>query len=413
LTKDGELNNAGGSYYLVELTTRVASTANLEYHARILQQKSMQRNIIAFGTNIVRDAYEDTIDVIELCSQVQREAFELTSFAGGAVKSNESLAMSILKDIHTAMDTEGGGLIGTPSGFRDVDVLHRGFREGNMYVLAGRPGMGKTAYVLNMARNIAIEHNKAVAFFSLEMSSKQLMQRLISSDSGISVADMEGGKLTELDLRKLQQSAERMMSAKITIDDTPGINVFELRSKARRLKLENNIEMIIIDYMQLMTAGGVKGDRMSREQEVSYISRSLKGLGKELGVPVIALSQLSRAVESRGGDKRPQLSDLRESGAIEQDADCVTFIYRPAYYNIFEDEEGNSLKDITELIVAKNRHGATETIKLKFDGATTSFMDYSHYESDFDRMDNEDLPTKSPESVTITTPNQNSGDVPF
>jgi replicative DNA helicase len=252
-----------------------------------------------------------------------------------------------------------------PTGFTALDRVTAGWQRSDMIIIAARPGMGKTAFVLSMARNIAVDFNIPVAIFSLEMASVQLVNRLISGETGLRGEKIRKGNLEDHEFTQLHTRLKKLSKAPIFIDDTPSLSVFELRAKARRLKSKHNIEIIIIDYLQLMTAASDKGGG-NREQEISMISRSIKTIAKELNIPIIALSQLSRAVETRGGDKRPMLSDLRESGAIEQDADIVSFLYRPEYYDIQQDEDGNSWADIGQVIIAKHRNGALETVSLKF-----------------------------------------------
>ncbi len=365
LRKSGDLEAVGGPYYLVELTNRVASAANIEYHARIVSQKYIQRELIRVSTNVIRDAYEDTTDVFELLDQAEQGLFSITQQnLSRGFESMGSLASRALKVLEELAQKEEG-LTGIPTGFTELDRLTSGWQPSDLVIVAARPGMGKTSFVLALARNAAMDFSKPVAVFSLEMSNVQLVQRLISMEAEISSSKLRNGQLEDYEWQQLQSAIEKMSEVPLYIDDTPGINIFELRAKCRRLKMQHDIQMVIIDYLQLMS-GGPDSHKGNREQEISNISRSLKGLAKELNVPVIALSQLSRAVEVRGGSKRPQLSDLRESGAIEQDADIVSFIYRPEYYSIMEDEEGQSLKGVAEIIVAKHRNGALKTVKLKF-----------------------------------------------
>ncbi|HMR43434.1 MAG TPA: replicative DNA helicase, partial [Saprospiraceae bacterium] len=288
-------------------------------------------------------------------------------------KNMGSLASQLIKRLEE-WKTRPDGLTGVPSGFTELDRLTSGWQKSDLIVLAARPGMGKTSFVLTLAKNAALDFGKGVVVFSLEMSSVQLVQRLVSMEAEVSSSKLRNGKLEAYEWQQINQAIERMSDAPIYIDDTAGINIFELRAKCRRLKKQHDIQLVIIDYLQLMS-GGQDNHRGNREQEISSISRALKGLAKELGVPVIALSQLSHQVEVRGGSKRPQLSDLRESGAIEQDADIVSFIYRPEYYQIDEDENGNSLKGIAEIIVAKHRNGALDTVKLKFKNEFAKFSD--------------------------------------
>lgn len=412
LKKAGELESVGGPVYLAELTNRVSSSANIEYHGRLISQKHIQRELINVSTKIIRDAFEDTTDVFELLDSAEQGLFAIAQQnMSRSYDTMASLAAKALKQLESLKDREDG-LTGVPTGFTDLDRLTSGWQPSDLIILAARPGMGKTSFVLSMARNAAAQFGKGVALFSLEMSSIQLAQRVISMEAEISGSKMRNGQLQDYEWQQLHSAIERISDAPIFIDDTPGINVFELRAKCRRLKMQHDIQLVIIDYLQLMSGGGDsnKGGG-NREQEVSGISRALKGMAKELGVPVIALSQLSRAVETRGGSKRPQLSDLRESGSIEQDADIVSFIYRPEYYQIMEDEEGNSLKAVAEIIIAKNRHGALKTVKLKF---TDEFARFS----DLDDLDFSNLPggaIENPYSSVITRPSKmnDDEDIPF
>jgi replicative DNA helicase len=518
IRKSGELEKIGGPYYLVELTNRVASAANIEYHARIVAQKHIQRELIRVSTSIIKDAYEDTTDVFDLLDDAEKGLFGITqNNLSRSYESMDLLSSKVLKQIEE-LSQKADGLTGVPTGFTDLDRLTSGWQPSDLIIVAARPGMGKTSMVLAMTLNAARDFNKPVALFSLEMASTQLVQRLISMEAEIEGSKMRNGKLEDWQWQQLQKTVDKLSKVPIFIDDTPGINIFELRAKCRRLKMQHDIQLIIIDYLQLMTGSSENNRNSNREQEISGISRALKNMAKELSVPVIALSQLSRAVETRGGSKRPQLSDLREcvtgdtlvtladgeevpirdlvgqtpwvrsfdpeshllvnaktdlvwsvgvkpvwkitlqngqsikataehrllsssgwktvselstndflaistkkhanqlvytesdvedetteqewcqiktllfngkeevfdltvpataswiangiishnSGAIEQDADIVSFIYRPEYYGILQDEEGQSLKGIAEFIVAKHRHGALDTIRIKF-----------------------------------------------
>lgn len=372
--KQGDIDKIGGPYYLVELTSKVASSANIEYHARIIAQKHIQRELIRVSTDIIRESYEDTTDVFDLLDKAENGLFKITEQnLSRTYEGMGTLLTKAMKQLEELSKKEDG-LTGVPTGFTPLDRLTSGWQPSDLIIVAARPGMGKTSFTLALARNAALDFNKPVAFFSLEMSNVQLVQRLISLESEISGTKLRNGKLEDYEWQQLTSCVERMGDMKIFIDDTPGINIFELRAKCRRLKMQHDIQLVIIDYLQLMTGGGSEKNG-NREQEISMISRSLKGLAKELNVPVIALSQLSRAVETRGGMKRPQLSDLRESGAIEQDADIVSFIYRPEYYQIMEDEDGTPLKNVAEIIVAKHRNGATDTVKLKFISEFAKFTD--------------------------------------
>ncbi|MGQ0826813.1 MAG: replicative DNA helicase [Bacteroidota bacterium] len=373
LKKTGELDIIGGAYYITQLTNRVASAANAEFHARIIAQKFIQRELIRISTKTITDAYEDSSDVFDLLDTAEKNLFSIVE---GNIKKNYDKMSTLIKKAIEQIEiskNKKDGLSGVPSGITALDRLTSGWQKSDLVIIAARPAMGKTALVLSMARNAAVEFKKPVAIFSLEMSSLQLVTRLISSESELPSEKLKKGNLEEYEFQQLNDKIKKLAEAPLYIDDTPGLSVFELRAKARRLKEQHGIEMIVVDYLQLMTAGGE--GRGNREQEIATISRSLKGLAKELEVPVIALSQLSRAVETRGGDKRPQLSDLRESGAIEQDADLVMFIHRPEYYNITEDETGMSTAGVAELIIAKHRNGPINSAKTRYIGQFTKFAD--------------------------------------
>jgi replicative DNA helicase len=373
LRKQGHLEEVGGPAYITNLTGRIASSAHIDYHARIVQQKFIQRELIRVSTEIQNRAFDESIDVNDLLDFSEGELFNV---AQGNIKK-EAAAMNVLvkeaiTQIQEASKRENN-LSGVPSGYTKLDRLTSGWQKSDLIIIAARPSMGKTAFVLSMARNTAIEHGKKVAFFSLEMASVQLVNRLITAEAEIASEKVRNGNLTEDEWERLDYRIKRLEDAKIFIDDTPAISIFELRAKCRRLKRQHDIDIIIIDYLQLMN--GTPETKGNREQEVSNISRSLKGIAKELNVPVIALSQLNRSVEVRTGSKRPQLSDLRESGAIEQDADMVVFIHRPEKYGILQDDEGNSLKGLAEIILAKHRNGALGDVHLKFVGEYTKFVE--------------------------------------
>ncbi|MEP7263053.1 MAG: replicative DNA helicase [Bacteroidota bacterium] len=379
LRKTGDLEIAGGAYYITQLTNRVASAANIEFHSRIILQKYIQRELIRISTETITNAYEETSDVLELLDNAERNLFSL---AEGNIRKNyedmHNLITKAIKEIEIAAK-QTAGVTGVQSGFTDLDRVTAGWQKSDLIIIAARPGMGKTAFTLSMARNAAVKFNRAVAFFSCEMSSLQLVNRLISSESEINSEKIKKGLLADHEWAQLNSRIAPLTKAPLYIDDTPALTVFELRAKCRRLVAEKKVELIIIDYLQLMTTGGDNRGG-NREQEISTISRSLKSIAKELNVPIIALSQLSRAVESRGGSKKPQLSDLRESGAIEQDADMVLFIYRPEYYDLTEDENGNSTANVAEIIVAKNRNGALKSVNLKFLGHLTKFTDLDNFD---------------------------------
>jgi len=374
-----QLDEVGGPGYITQLTRRVASAAHIEFHARIIAQKFIQRELIRVSSEIQSRAYDDTLDVDDLIDFSESALFKVSE---GNIKKETVPIKPILNQavLHIeAARSKPDGLSGVPSGFTAVDRITSGWEPSALIILAARPAMGKTAFVLSMARNMAVDHRQAVAIFSLEMSSLQLVNRLISAETELGGEKIKTGKLEDYEWAQLNQRIKTLDDAPIFIDDTPALSIFEFRAKCRRLKMQYDINIIIVDYLQLMTAG--TDSRGNREQEVSMISRSLKAIAKELNVPIIALSQLSRAVESREG-KRPQLSDLRESGAIEQDADIVCFIHRPEYFGITEDEAGNSLRGVAELIIAKHRNGATADVHLRFKKEMAKFSDMDpHFES--------------------------------
>ena len=375
LKKRGELDLVGGPTFITSLTNRVASTANIEYHTRILNQKQIQRELIKVSSEIIRDAFDESTDALELLDNAEKNLFAV---AEGNIKKNFSKMSDLVTEAKKQIEKAGqqaDGLSGIPSGFTTLDRFTAGWQKSDLVVLAARPGMGKTAFVLSLARNAAVGFKRPVAVFSLEMSSIQLVMRLISGEAELSGEKLKKGNLEQHEWHQLDSKIRELTEAPLFIDDTPALSIFELRAKARRLKANHDIQMIIIDYLQLMTAGGDNRGGGNREQEISQISRSLKGIAKELEIPVIALSQLSRNVEQRGTSKVPQLSDLRESGAIEQDADMVLFIYRPEYYNITEDENGQSTLGKAEIHIAKHRNGALGMAPLRYIGHLAKFTD--------------------------------------
>ncbi len=379
LKASGELEIVGGAFYVSSLTNRMASSANIEFHARIVVQKFLQRELIRIGTESIKTAFEDGVDVFDLLDEHTRKIFDVIDL--NVKKQHAKMSVLLAKAIEEieAAANQVDGLSGVPSGFIALDRITGGFQKSDLVILAARPGMGKTALVVTVAKNAAVEHNRPVAVFSLEMSCIQLVKRLISSETEIPQEKILKGNLDNQEFIYLNERIAKLSIAPIFIDDTPALSIFDLRAKARRLKENQKIELIIIDYLQLMS-GGTEG-KGNREQEISYISRALKSLAKELQIPIIALSQLSRQVESRAGSsKRPQLSDLRESGAIEQDADMVMFIYRPEYYGLEIDENNEPTKGRAEIIIAKNRHGALETINLRFIGQYAKFTDLDYVE---------------------------------
>jgi len=415
LRKEGLMKQAGGEVYLAQLSQKVSSAAHIEYHARIIIQKHIQRELIRISSEIIESAFDETTDVLELLDSSEQKLFEV---AQGNLKRNyessEALIRQALERIEHISKQEG--LSGVPSGFSDLDRITSGWQPSDLIILAARPGMGKTAFVLSMARNMAIEHDKKVAIFSLEMSSVQLITRIISSETGLNSEKLRKGDLTDYEWKNLTSGVVDLEKAKLFIDDTPALSVFDLRAKVRRLASTQGLDVIIIDYLQLMTVGGSKAQG-NREQEISTISRSLKSIAKELNVPVIALSQLSRAVETRSTSKRPMLSDLRESGAIEQDADIVSFIYRPQYYQIEEWEDGSPCENEAEIIIAKHRNGSLDEVRLRFIGELAKFANKEQgstmiMESKMNDSSGFGSPMDGPSGYP-DLPTPDAGDVPF
>ena len=412
LKKKGKLNIVGGDYYLINLTQKVSSSAHIEFHARIILQKFIQRSLIKISNEIIESSYKDSVDVFDLLDESESKLYEITH---GNIKKSSDTAQNLVflakKKIEEIANQEG--LSGVSTGFERLDNLTSGWQPSDLIVIAARPGMGKTALSLSMARNISVNVKVPVAFFSLEMSSVQLITRLISAETGLSSEKLRTGKLVDHEWKQLNVKVGDLEKAPLFIDDTPGLSIFDLRAKARRLVSQHKIKLIIVDYLQLMTLGN-NNSAGNREQEISNISRNLKSLAKELNIPIIALSQLSRAVETRSGPKRPQLSDLRESGAIEQDADIVSFIYRPEYYGIqeWDDDERTPTSGQAELIVAKHRNGGLDKIRLKFVPSLGKFEDIQNYDSSHEfesRMNPDDLENFDSKS----TDNSNDDNMPF
>jgi replicative DNA helicase len=385
LRKNGKIELVGGAYYIAELTSKVSSAANIEYHSRVIMEMAIKRTLIEVASQIHHDAYEDTTDVFELLDKTEQAVFEISdSNLRKNYDNMKNLMARAIQELQMLKDHKDG-LTGVPSGFTALDRITSGWQRSDLVIIAARPGMGKTAFVVSAMRNAAVDFKMAVAIFSLEMASVQLVNRMISAEAELEGEKIKKGQLADHEWAQLVHKTSKLSSAPIFIDDTPALSVLELRAKCRRLKAEHNIQLIIIDYLQLM-----RGDQGgNREQEIASISRALKGIAKELNVPVLALSQLSRSVETRGGDKRPQLSDLRESGSIEQDADIVMFLYRAEYYKITVDEDGMPTQGVGEAIIAKHRNGSTGTAKLKFIGKFTKFGDLdgpASYDNPFSGM---------------------------
>jgi len=380
LRKTGDLDFVGGPVAITELSRKVLSSAHIEYHARIIAQKALARELITYSSNIQRQAFDDSQDIAELMQQAEGQLFELSKTN---MKKDFTQINPVIKEAYAMLQKAAArtdGLSGLTSGFKDIDRVTSGWQNSDLIIIAARPAMGKTAFVLSMARNMAVDHKIPVAMFSLEMSNVQLVNRLIVNVCEIPGEKIKSGQLAPYEWEQLDTKITELVDAPLYIDDTPSLSVFELRTKARRLVREFGVQIIIIDYLQLMNASGMSYN--SRQEEVSTISRSLKGLAKELNIPIIALSQLNRSVENRVGNdenkadsKRPQLSDLRESGAIEQDADLVAFIHRPEYYKIFKDQYGNDLKGVAEFIIAKHRNGSVEDVRMRFVGQYARFLD--------------------------------------
>jgi len=373
LRKQEKLELVGGPYYLTQLTSKVASAAHIEYHARIVAQKYIQRELIRVSSEIQEKSFDNTVDVDDLLDFAEGQLFEV---AFGNIKKETQRIDAVIEMALKRIEEISGretGLSGVPSGFTKLDRITSGWQPSDLIIIAARPSMGKTAFVLSMARNIAVEHNKPVAIFSLEMSNIQLVNRMIVSETELASEKIRNGNLKKYEWEQLEIKLKKLMEAPIFIDDTPAISVFELRAKARRLKISHKIELLVVDYLQLMT--GPPDSQGNREQEVSNISRSLKAIAKELDIPIIALSQLNRSVELRSGDKRPQLSDLRESGAIEQDADLVIFIHRPERFGLTEDSDGNSTIGMADILIAKHRNGAIGDVRLRFKAEQAKFTD--------------------------------------
>lgn len=391
LRTNKKLEKVGGAFYISELTNRVSSSAHIEHHARIIAEKFILRQLIEITGLIQKDAFDEGTDVFDLLDRTEKSLFDITQ---GNLKTSydsmNSLIHKAIARIEEASKNEDN-LTGVPSGFTSLDRITSGWQPANLVIVAARPAMGKTSFVLSLARNAAVNFNKPIAFFSLEMSALELVNRLISAEAEIDSMKLQRGHLEAHEWTQLNVKVDKLSEAPIFIDDTPAINIFEFRAKCRRLKIQHDIQLVAIDYLQLMR-GVTEGQKNSgnREQEISNISRSLKTIAKELNIPIIALAQLSRAVETRGGTKKPMLSDLRESGSIEQDADQVLFIYRPEYYGLLEDEEGNPTNGIAEIIIAKNRHGTVETVPLKFINQFVKFDNLDDYMMPLDEAGEDD-----------------------
>lgn len=381
LRRDGTLEEVGGAVHIAELTARVYSSANLEFHASIVAQKYLARRLITFAANVETKAYDESNDVEDLLQETESELFDISqNQLKREVTQVDPVINLAIEQIQNAANNESG-LSGLQTGYRELDKMTSGWQNSDLIIIAARPAMGKTAFVLSMAKNMAVDYNIPIAIFTLEMSNVQLIKRLISNVASLEGEKIKSGRLSREEEERLNSRIRTVYGAPLYLDETPGLSITELRTKARRLVREKGVRLIMIDYLQLMNATGLKLG--SREQEVSTISRSLKALAKELDIPIIALSQLNRSTENRE-DKRPVLSDLRESGAIEQDADIVCFIHRPEYYTrASEDGEGNNIKGLAYLIVAKHRSGGVGEVKMHF---VSKFAKFENWEEGYDVM---------------------------
>lgn len=395
LRKEKLLDVVGGAAYVAGLTNRVTSAANIEYHARVVMEKFVVRELIHNCNDIITDSYDESNDVLDLLDKAETKIFSIIeqNFKRDS-KELHQVVKSALDELDN-MRQHADEIQGVPSGIRAIDEKTGGWQKSDLIIMAGRPGMGKTSFVLSIARNAAVDYDSPVAFFSLEMSAQQLVHRLFSMESGIDASHIAKGNLSDGEWMKLMDNIGKLETSNLIIDDTPALSVFDLRAKCRRLKHKHGIKMVIIDYLQLMQGGAENSSKGgNREQEISYISRSLKALAKELDIPVIALAQLSRAVETRGGDKRPMLSDLRESGSIEQDADMVLFIYRPEYYKMDTFADGTPSAGQADIMFEKNRHGSTGNVRVRFQSQYTKFsdVDTGYYTGEETTFSNGDTP---------------------
>lgn len=420
LDRKSQLEEAGGPIYLMQLSQNVTSSAHIEYHAKIIAQKALARELITYTSLIQQSAFDSTIDIDDLMQEAEGKLFAISQ---QNLKKDYTQINPVIHEAYEELQKAAArrdGLSGLSSGFTKIDKITSGWQNSDLIIIAARPAMGKTAFVLSMAKRIAVDFRKPVAMFSLEMSNVQLVKRLMINVCEIPGDKMKSGQLESYEWGQLDNRIRQLYDAPFYVDDTPSLSVFELRTKARRLVREHGVQLILIDYLQLMNASGMSFG--SRQEEVSNISRSLKGLAKELNIPIIALSQLNRSVEKRDGDdgKRPQLSDLRESGAIEQDADMVCFIHRPEYYKIYQDEKGRNLRGMAEFIIAKHRNGAVDTVLLRFRSEFARFQDVSDdyvpvpgenvsYGSQMNDADVPDIPP-APESEALA---QDSKTEPF
>jgi len=395
LKKQGKVEEAGGVTYVSKLAQDVSSAANVDYHARIVLEKWVLRKLISTSLDVASSAFDAKEDVFDLLDEAEQKMFSISQ--EGTKESFTSMKAAV-KDAWEMIEAIKGNKLGAVSvqtGYFQLDDMLGGYQKSDLIIIAARPSMGKTAFALSFMRNAAIDYNIPVAFFSLEMATVQLATRLISAEARMDAHSLRTGNFRDSDGQKISRTVHKLSSAPIYIDDTPGLSILEMRAKARRLHKEKGIGLIVVDYLQLMTAGSKVE---SREREISIISRSLKALAKDLNVPVIALSQLNRAVESTP-DKRPMLSHLRESGAIEQDADVVIFLYRPEYYGITQFSNGDSTEGVAEIIISKQRNGPVGEVKLRFIKEYARFENLDLYHNDVS-MSNDDAPPP-PEEIPI------------
>lgn len=395
LAASKKLEDIGGPYYIAELSSLVSSSAHIEYHARVVAQKALARELITYTSGIETKAFDPSTDIDVLMQEAEGQLFNLSQ---SNVKKEYTQIDPVIKEAYDMLQKAAArtdGMSGIPSGFHALDKMTSGWQNSDLVILAARPAMGKTAFALSMAKNMAIDQKIPVAMFSLEMSNVQLVNRIIVNVCEVTGEKLKSGRLEKDDWTRLDSEITKLHGAPLYVDDTPSLSVFELRTKARRLVREHGVRILMIDYLQLMNASGMNFG--SRQEEVSTISRSLKGLAKELNIPILALSQLNRGVENReGDDKRPQLSDLRESGAIEQDADMVLFIHRPEYYKIYTDGNGRDLRGMAEIIIAKHRNGAVGDVRLRFRG------EFARFQNPEDADNKVEQPAEKPKNVEPT-----------
>lgn len=374
LKVQGNIEEVGGPGYIIELSSRIVSSANIEYHAKVVAQKSLARNLISLTGAAQTKAFDETNDIEDVIQDVEQALFELGDKSGRkSCKSMDAILTEVDTQLH--LNASGDGMTGIPTGFTRLDEITSGLQPTDLIIIAGRPAMGKTALAVSIIKNTAIDRDIPVGFISMEMSNVQVGNRLMSNICSIDGSKFMNGQLDPSEWARYDEKQILVRNKPLFVDDTPNMSIFDLKTKARRMVREHGIKLLIVDYLQLMVATGIRYG--NRQEEVATISRALKGLAKELNIPVVALSQLNRGVESREGfeGKRPQLSDLRESGAIEQDADVVVFVHRPEYYHIYNDDKGNDLHGKAQIIIAKHRKGAVGDVLLNFKGQFTKFED--------------------------------------